>query len=84
MGIKDIPKLMKLKQEMDKLVIHKDRIFRKIDDEMYLLSKSEKNQDKVESAQRNLAIFIMAELLDSFDESEQKEVLSVFDKVYKG
>lgn len=72
-----------MKKEMERLVTHKDRIFAKIDDEMYLLSKSNRTGKPTEDAQKNLAIFIIAELIDSFGEDEVKEILGVFNKIFE-
>lgn len=83
MGVKDISKLMKLKAQMEKVQNHGERIFTKIDEEMYLISKSEKNEIKKGEAQKQLAVFIIAELLESFEKKEIEEILSMFDKVFE-
>lgn len=83
MGHINKKKLLKLKAEMDRLVIHKDRIFTKIDEEMYLLSKSNRTGKPTEDAQKNLGIFVIAELLESFDdEKEIKEILEVLNQTF--
>lgn len=84
MGVVDkVEGLKELKGQIEKLIKHKERVFSSVDEEMYLLSKSEKTEKKRSLAQKNLAIFIIAELLESFDEKEQKEILEIFKKVFE-
>lgn len=77
MGIKEkILIIREVKKRSKQMLESVERIFPKIDDEMYMLSKSvsggKKEQDE---AQRVLAIFIMAELMDSFEVEDQKKIL---------
>lgn len=83
MGIKAVGKMLKMKQNMQKIMSHAERVMEKVDEEMYLISKSEKNDDKKAEAQHNLAIYLMAELLDSFEEDkEKKAILENFNKIF--
>lgn len=81
MGLKK--QLIKLKKEMERVARHGDRVFEVIDDEMYIISKSERDQKKKSDAQRNLAVFIIAELLDSFENDEIEGILGIIQKAFE-
>lgn len=76
MGIKDKVKLLvSLNKKKKQLIEACDRVLPKIDDEMYMISKGIQNEREKDEAQRVLAIFLIAELIDSFDIKDQKEIL---------
>lgn len=83
MGVKDYAKALKMMKEFEKLESHVGRVFVKIDEEMYLISKSEKDKNKLEEAQRNLAVFIIADLLDSFEKKEARVILDTFKRTFE-
>lgn len=81
--LKDIKKALEIQQNFKKVENHTERIFTKIDEEMYLISKSEKDEKKKEIQQKNLAIAIIAELLDSFEEKKDAQaIIEVFHKCF--
>lgn len=75
----------KLDKEVEKIAGHGERILTKIDEEMYLLSKSTGNLAKKEQSQKNLAIYVITEMLHGFEKQEEKEaILKILGITIKG
>lgn len=84
MGLKDkIRGLTEFAKARKQLTEATERIFPKIDDEMYMIAQSLKTQKEKDEAQRVLAIFIVAELIDSFEAEDQKKILDSLMKTIK-
>lgn len=81
MGIKEMI-AKKMEEEMERVDAHKERVFTRIDEEMYLISKSVKSEKKKARAQKSLATLIIAELIESFDKSEQKIIIDWIQKAF--